>query len=125
MTHSSHDHTDHALRSVPAESRSPGGGGAPPPALDRAPKAPRERGFFMPATTMSDEQLLRPIEVAQLLGIGRSTVYEMLRTGELPSCRFGTSLRVPWGKLKRWIEAHSSDGETGQEKARPGAGRWS
>ena len=59
--------------------------------------------------------LLRPAEVAESLGIGRSKVYELISSGQLPSIRIGGSLRVPIDKLTHWIEqgaTSSSDGPT-------------
>jgi len=48
--------------------------------------------------------LLRPAEAAEVIGIGRSKVYELLASGELPSIRIGGSVRVPLDKLREWIE---------------------
>ena len=48
--------------------------------------------------------LLRPAEVAESLGIGRSKVYELISSGQLPSIRIGGSLRVPIDKLTDWLE---------------------
>jgi excisionase family DNA binding protein len=50
-----------------------------------------------------DRLLLRPDEAAELIGIGRSKVYEMLATGELPSVRVGGRLRVPLNELREWV----------------------
>jgi excisionase family DNA binding protein len=47
--------------------------------------------------------LLRAAEVAQLLAIGRSKVYEMMSTGELPTVRIGTAVRVPAKALEEWV----------------------
>jgi excisionase family DNA binding protein len=47
--------------------------------------------------------LLRPIEVAELLGISRSKVFEMLASEELPAVRFGRVVRVPSVELDEWI----------------------
>lgn len=52
--------------------------------------------------------LLHPSEVARMLGIGRSKVYEMTQTGELPVIRIGAAVRVPKKKLLEWIERRSS-----------------
>ena len=41
---------------------------------------------------MNERLLLRPNEVAQLLGIGRSKTYEMLAAGIIPSVRIGASV---------------------------------
>jgi len=48
--------------------------------------------------------LLRPAEAGRALGLGRSTTYEMIRLGTLPSVRVGRSLRVPARALERWVE---------------------
>lgn len=47
--------------------------------------------------------LLRAREVAHLLGIGRSKVYEMMGTGELPTVRIGTAVRIPTKALEEWV----------------------
>jgi len=47
--------------------------------------------------------LLKPTEVAEVLRIGRSLVYEMLSTGELPSIRVGRCIRVNKASLDKWI----------------------
>jgi excisionase family DNA binding protein len=51
-----------------------------------------------------DRLLLRPMEAAEAIGVGRSKVYELLASGELPSIRIGGSVRVPVGALQRWID---------------------
>jgi len=48
--------------------------------------------------------LLRPEEVAQALGIGRSQAYSLLSSGEIESIRIGRSRRVPVEALERWLE---------------------
>ena len=37
----------------------------------------------------SNRRLYTPSEAAQLLGVGRSTVYELIQRGELPGTRVG------------------------------------
>ena len=51
-----------------------------------------------------DKFLLRPTEAAEMLGIGRTRMYEMLACGDLPSIRIGRSVRVPVAALNKWIE---------------------
>ena len=51
-----------------------------------------------------DKLLLRPIEAAEAIGLGRSKVYELLASGELPSVRIGGSVRVPVDALRSWID---------------------
>ena len=42
-----------------------------------------------------DKLLLTPVEAATALGIGRSKVYELMRSGELPSVRIRACRRIP------------------------------
>ncbi len=46
-------------------------------------------------------------EAARLLGYSRSTIYQMLSSGELPWTRHGSSRRIPVAALRAWIEAHT------------------
>ena len=46
--------------------------------------------------------LYKPSEAAEVLGFGRSKVYELLASGELPSIRVGGSIRVPVDLLREW-----------------------
>ena len=53
---------------------------------------------------MSDPLLLRPAEVAELLGMSRSRVYELARAGDLAGVvRLGGSVRVHRPTLERWL----------------------
>ena len=52
---------------------------------------------------MVDPMLLRPAEAAERLGIGRSKVYELLASGELPSLKIGRLRRIPAFALGEWI----------------------
>ena len=53
---------------------------------------------------MQERLLLRPSEVAEMLSVGRSTLYELLADGVVPSVRVGTVLRVPADALRTWLE---------------------
>jgi excisionase family DNA binding protein len=64
-----------------------------------------------------DRLLLRPAEVADVLGVGRSKVYGLLATGELPSVRVGHSVRVPAAALHRWVEEHAAETGTASTEA--------
>ena len=56
--------------------------------------------------------LLRATEAAELLGVGRATVYEWMAKGLLPSIRLGRSVRIPEGALHAMIaEKTRSTGE--------------
>jgi excisionase family DNA binding protein len=50
-----------------------------------------------------DKLLLRIPEAAQMISVGRSTMYELVASGVVPSVRFGKSVRVPAQALEEWI----------------------
>jgi excisionase family DNA binding protein len=47
--------------------------------------------------------LVRVEEAARILSLSRSTIYEMLDSGELPSVRRGAARRIPVAALHAWI----------------------
>jgi excisionase family DNA binding protein len=57
-----------------------------------------------------EKQLLRPVEAANLLGLGRSKTYELMKSGEIPSIRIGKSVRVPAKALSEWIDSKVKNG---------------
>jgi excisionase family DNA binding protein len=63
---------------------------------------------FIAIGGLVEKLLLRPDEVAELLGVGRSKVYALLAKGDLPSVRLGCSVRVPANQLKDWLARHMS-----------------
>jgi excisionase family DNA binding protein len=76
-----------------------------------------------------DKILLRPAEAAELLGVSRSKVYQLLAVGTLPRVRVGLSLRIPTKALQRWVErqleeaghpARAARGEFSEAAAVPG-----
>ncbi len=55
---------------------------------------------------MTEPMLLRVDEVARALSLGRSKVYELIASGELPSITIGAARRVPLDALRAWIAEH-------------------
>lgn len=55
--------------------------------------------------------LLRVPEAAAALGVGRSTVYELLAAGELKSVHIGRAVRIPMVELKSWVERRAREAE--------------
>ena len=51
-----------------------------------------------------EKLLLKPSEAAQLLGIGRSLVYELIARKEIPSLRLGRCIRIPSESLQQWLK---------------------
>jgi excisionase family DNA binding protein len=52
----------------------------------------------------AESRLLLTVEAAaELLSVGRTTVYELVATGELASVKIGRSRRIPYQALCRFI----------------------
>ena len=56
--------------------------------------------------------LLRIPEVAETLGIGRTKIYEMIATGELPTVHFGRAVRISVTTLQKWVENREQQGKS-------------
>ena len=53
--------------------------------------------------------LYRPEEAADVLGLGRSSVYALLRSGELPSILSGRSRRITPEALQKFIASRIAE----------------
>jgi excisionase family DNA binding protein len=51
-----------------------------------------------------EKLLLKPLEAAKVLEIGRSLIYELIARREIPSVRLGRCLRVPTESLHKWLK---------------------
>ena len=59
---------------------------------------------------MEQERLTLTVEEAgELLGISRSLAYEMARTGQLPTLRFGKRIVVPKKAIQTMLDRQPSD----------------
>ena len=65
--------------------------------------APCGRGGFGGGHQV-DRLLLTPEHAAELLAVGRTKIYELLRTGELESVRIGAARRIPAAALTAYVE---------------------
>lgn len=56
--------------------------------------------------TKLERLLLRPAEAAEILGVSRSKLYELIAQGKIPSVRLdeGRLIRVPIAALKTLVE---------------------
>lgn len=54
--------------------------------------------------------LVRVEEAARILALSRSTIYQMLDSGELPSIRRGTARRIPTAALREWVAQNTQQG---------------
>ncbi|MBI2862916.1 MAG: helix-turn-helix domain-containing protein [Chloroflexi bacterium] len=53
---------------------------------------------------LDGKMLLTISQVAQELGLGKSTVYLLAQQGKLPVVRFGSAVRINADRLREWIE---------------------
>ena len=61
---------------------------------------------------MSEPMLLTVEDVQNVIRLGRTKVYELIRTGQLPVIRIGRSVRIRREALERWVaelEEQSAD----------------
>lgn len=65
-----------------------------------------EDGEGKVAETKLERLLLRPAEAAEILGVSRSKLYELIAQGKIPSVRLdeGRLIRVPLAALKILVE---------------------
>ncbi len=53
----------------------------------------------------ADRLLMTPEDVARMLSISRSAVYEMVATGELPGIRLKRAIRIPAAGVESWVQS--------------------
>lgn len=56
--------------------------------------------------------LLTVAETAAALHLGRNTVYDLIRLGQLPTIRVGRAIRVPQAALTEWIQNNTESSTT-------------
>ncbi|KJE21497.1 DNA-binding protein, excisionase family [Frankia torreyi] len=54
--------------------------------------------------------LLTPTEAAELLGVSRSTIYELMNSGDIESVRIGRSRRIPSAALVTFVARLRGEG---------------
>lgn len=60
--------------------------------------------------------MLKPLEAAEMIGMGRTAFYSLVKARVIPSCRIGKSIRIPVAALRVWVDQQmtSADGRVGQ-----------
>ena len=51
--------------------------------------------------------LLNVKQLADLLGVSDSSVYELIQEDDFPSLRIGKRIVIPKEELRKWISAHT------------------
>ena len=60
---------------------------------------------------MEDKLLLSATEVANLLGLSRPSVYQLMRRADFPLVRLGGRVFVPTEMLKKWLDRQVQNDE--------------
>jgi excisionase family DNA binding protein len=47
---------------------------------------------------------IRPSEAARRLSISKSSIYNLIAAGKIPSCKIGNMIRIPVAALRRVVE---------------------
>jgi excisionase family DNA binding protein len=86
----------------PMRAADPSGSGGLPESLQTSPSSPNLHVKNADADAIRNRLRLDQLpdwltieEVRPVLGIGRSTMYELVRTGAVPSRKFGRLIRIP------------------------------
>lgn len=61
-----------------------------------------------PEAILSTVQLYTITEVAQMLRIGRTKIYDMINSGELRSMKIGSARRISGAELDRYFNSSAS-----------------
>src|SRR5919202_1497652 len=73
--------------------------------VDKTTQGTLHEGVSEPIFTQSLRLLSIP-EVSEVLGMGRSWVYQQIRSGEMPSIQLGGSIKVRPEDLQEYIQRH-------------------
>ena len=57
----------------------------------------------MEMTSITERQLFRPVEVAQMSGLSRAFVYRLIEKGALKSVRIGSAVRISADEVTRLV----------------------
>ena len=82
-----------------------------PPAVERVAaraSALDELGVGLANPVPNTPLLLDALEVARLLGVGRTKVYELIARHAIPVVRVDRCVRVPADDLARWVAVHTT-----------------
>jgi excisionase family DNA binding protein len=71
---------------------------------------------------MNDRKaILRPADLAPLLGVSTARVYQLISSGDIPAIRIGGAWRVPKAAWESWLREQGTKAINAAERARHGA----
>ena len=87
---------------------------APPQKYFELMKRTKEEMFMKESVFTSYDQLpllLNVKQLAALLGVSDSSVYELIEEEDFPSLRIGKRIVIPKEELRKWITSHTKGGQ--------------
>lgn len=54
---------------------------------------------------MTERLAFRVAEAAEMIGVSRSKMYELIAAGDVKAIRIGTAVRIPADALREWLSA--------------------
>ncbi len=72
-----------------------------PPSTKPKPK-PKPK-LKAPVAYGPEPLMVKPLEAARLIGVGKNVLYQLLASGELRSIKLGHSRLIPVAELRAWI----------------------
>ena len=84
--------------------------------VDKTTQGTLHEGVSEPILTQS-LRLLSIQQVGEVLGMGRSWVYQQIRNGEMPSIQLGGSIKVRREDLEEYIQKHRRSAEANENNS--------
>jgi excisionase family DNA binding protein len=73
----------------------------------------------------TDEQLLlTTVQAGRVLGVGRTTIYQLIKACELRAVHVGGSCRISWAELERYVMRLDSAEQLARSPAHDPGRRW-
>ena len=77
-------------------------------ATESAKLTPLLRGYKHKSLPL-ECRVYRPEDLCPLLGIGRSTAYELVNRRDFPTIRVGRKILIPRDAFEKWLEAQTAE----------------
>lgn len=68
-----------------------------------APKPKPKPKLSAPIVYGPEPLMVKPLEAARLIGVGKNVMYQLLASGDVSSIKLGHSRLVPVSSLRAWI----------------------
>lgn len=69
----------------------------------RRPKPQPQMTLVKPKRRKAVSDMMTVLEVAEALNVHRSTVYSLIRSGDMPFLKVGSTYRIPRGDFGAWV----------------------